>query len=158
VGANETFPAQAFVINKGWDWDPAMNGGVTPGDPIGASGARVLTTLLHEMARYNANNTVVPVVAIWSGDCLRRWPVLPSWANAGVDPVVKTGPSPATCKAGWVTKALDLVGANETFPAQAFVINKGWDWDPAMNGGVTPGDPDRRFRGKGHPCNTEPRN
>src|SRR5579863_9964376 len=55
VEANEAFAAQALAVNKDLGWDPAIvnvNGGaIAIGHPIGASGARVLTTLLHEMAR-----------------------------------------------------------------------------------------------------------
>ena len=57
VEANEAFAAQALAVNKDLGWDPAIvnvNGGaIAIGHPIGASGARVLTTLLHEMARRN---------------------------------------------------------------------------------------------------------
>jgi acetyl-CoA C-acetyltransferase len=57
VEANEAFAAQALAVNKDIGWDPAIvnvNGGaIALGHPIGASGARVLTTLLHEMARRN---------------------------------------------------------------------------------------------------------
>ncbi|PPC98708.1 MAG: acetyl-CoA C-acyltransferase [Methylocystis sp.] len=55
IEANEAFAAQALAVNKDMGWDPAIvnvNGGaIAIGHPIGASGARVLTTLLHEMAR-----------------------------------------------------------------------------------------------------------
>jgi acetyl-CoA C-acetyltransferase len=55
VEANEAFAAQALAVNKDMGWDPAIvnvNGGaIAIGHPIGASGARVLTTLIHEMAR-----------------------------------------------------------------------------------------------------------
>jgi acetyl-CoA C-acetyltransferase len=58
VEASEAFAAQALAVNKDLGWDPAIvnvNGGaIALGHPIGASGARVLTTLLHEMARRNA--------------------------------------------------------------------------------------------------------
>jgi len=58
VEANEAFAAQALAVNKDMGWDPAIvnvNGGaIAIGHPVGASGARVLTTLLHEMARRNA--------------------------------------------------------------------------------------------------------
>jgi acetyl-CoA C-acetyltransferase len=58
VEANEAFAAQALAVNKDMGWDPAIvnvNGGaIAIGHPIGASGARVLVTLLHEMARRNA--------------------------------------------------------------------------------------------------------
>jgi acetyl-CoA C-acetyltransferase len=58
VEANEAFAAQALAVNKDLGWDPAIvnvNGGaIAIGHPIGASGARVLVTLLHEMARRDA--------------------------------------------------------------------------------------------------------
>ena len=58
VEANEAFAAQACAVNKDMGWDPAkvnVNGGaIAIGHPIGASGARVLTTLLFEMARRDA--------------------------------------------------------------------------------------------------------
>ncbi len=57
--ANEAFAAQACAVNKdlGWDTDRVnVNGGaIAIGHPIGASGARVLVTLLHEMARRDAH-------------------------------------------------------------------------------------------------------
>lgn len=58
VEANEAFAAQALSVNKemGWDTDKVnVNGGaIAIGHPIGASGARVLVTLLHEMGRRDA--------------------------------------------------------------------------------------------------------
>jgi acetyl-CoA C-acetyltransferase len=55
VEANEAFAAQACAVNKDMGWDPAIvnvNGGaIALGHPIGASGARVLTTLLFELQR-----------------------------------------------------------------------------------------------------------
>ncbi len=58
VEANEAFAAQACAVNKDLGWDPAkvnVNGGaIALGHPIGASGARILVTLLHEMQRRNA--------------------------------------------------------------------------------------------------------
>ena len=55
VEANEAFAAQACAVNKELGWDTAkvnVNGGaIAIGHPIGASGARILVTLLHEMAR-----------------------------------------------------------------------------------------------------------
>jgi acetyl-CoA C-acetyltransferase len=58
VEANEAFAAQACAVNKDLGWDTAkvnVNGGaIAIGHPIGASGARVLTTLLFEMQRRNA--------------------------------------------------------------------------------------------------------
>lgn len=58
IEANEAFAAQACAVNKdmGWDTDKVnVNGGaIAIGHPIGASGARVLITLLHEMQRRDA--------------------------------------------------------------------------------------------------------
>ena len=58
VEANEAFAAQACAVNKDMGWDPAkvnVNGGaIAIGHPIGASGARILVTLLHELERRNA--------------------------------------------------------------------------------------------------------
>ena len=58
VEANEAFAAQACAVNKDLGWDTSkvnVNGGaIAIGHPIGASGARVLTTLLHEMAKRDA--------------------------------------------------------------------------------------------------------
>jgi acetyl-CoA C-acetyltransferase len=58
VEANEAFAAQACAVNKDLGWNPDkvnVNGGaIALGHPIGASGARVLTTLLHEMQKRDA--------------------------------------------------------------------------------------------------------
>jgi acetyl-CoA C-acetyltransferase len=58
IEANEAFAAQAIAVNKDLGWDPGkvnVNGGaIAIGHPIGASGARVLTTLLFEMGRRDA--------------------------------------------------------------------------------------------------------
>jgi acetyl-CoA C-acetyltransferase len=55
VEANEAFAAQAIAVNRDMGWDPQIvnvNGGaIAIGHPIGASGARVLVTLLHEMEK-----------------------------------------------------------------------------------------------------------
>jgi len=55
VEANEAFAAQAIAVNRELGWDTArvnVNGGaIALGHPIGASGARILVTLLHEMRR-----------------------------------------------------------------------------------------------------------
>ena len=57
VEANEAFAAQACAVNKDMGWDPAIvnvNGGaIAIGHPIGASGCRILNTLVHEMKRRN---------------------------------------------------------------------------------------------------------
>jgi len=58
IEANEAFAAQAIAVNKDVGWDNAkvnVNGGaIAIGHPIGASGARVLVTLLHEMQKRDA--------------------------------------------------------------------------------------------------------
>jgi acetyl-CoA C-acetyltransferase len=58
IEANEAFAAQACAVNKDLGWDTGkvnVNGGaIAIGHPIGASGARVLVTLLHEMQKRNA--------------------------------------------------------------------------------------------------------
>ena len=58
IEANEAFAAQALSVGRELGWDPArvnVNGGaIAIGHPIGASGARVLTTLLYEMRRRDA--------------------------------------------------------------------------------------------------------
>ena len=63
IEANEAFAAQACAVNKdlGWDTEKVnVNGGaIALGHPIGASGARVLTTLLYEMQRRDAKKGLV---------------------------------------------------------------------------------------------------
>ncbi|HDZ55750.1 MAG TPA: acetyl-CoA C-acetyltransferase [Pseudomonas xinjiangensis] len=58
IEANEAFAAQALAVGKELQWDPAkvnVNGGaIALGHPIGASGCRVLVSLLHEMIRRDA--------------------------------------------------------------------------------------------------------
>jgi acetyl-CoA C-acetyltransferase len=55
---NEAFAAQAVAVNKQMGWDTStinVNGGaIAIGHPIGASGARILVTLIHEMIRRDA--------------------------------------------------------------------------------------------------------
>jgi acetyl-CoA C-acetyltransferase len=59
IEANEAFAAQSCAVGRELRWDPArvnVNGGaIALGHPIGASGARVLVTLLHELRRRNAH-------------------------------------------------------------------------------------------------------
>ena len=63
IEANEAFAAQACAVNKDLGWDMSkvnVNGGaIALGHPIGASGARVLTTLLYEMERRDAKKGLV---------------------------------------------------------------------------------------------------
>ncbi|MFN3475858.1 MAG: acetyl-CoA C-acetyltransferase, partial [Blastomonas sp.] len=58
IESNEAFAAQALSVTQEMGWDPEkvnVNGGaIAIGHPIGASGARVLTTLLYEMGRRDA--------------------------------------------------------------------------------------------------------
>ena len=58
IEANEAFAAQALAVGKELGWDPAkvnVNGGaISIGHPVGASGCRILVTLLHEMKRSGA--------------------------------------------------------------------------------------------------------
>ena len=58
IEANEAFAAQAIAVNRDMGWDTSkvnVNGGaIALGHPIGASGARVLVTLLHEMIARDA--------------------------------------------------------------------------------------------------------
>ncbi|MFJ4348816.1 acetyl-CoA C-acetyltransferase [Pseudomonas sp. NPDC089401] len=58
IEANEAFAAQALAVGKALEWDAAkvnVNGGaIALGHPIGASGCRVLVTLLHEMIKRDA--------------------------------------------------------------------------------------------------------
>ena len=62
IEANEAFAAQACAVNKEMGWDPAIvnvNGGaIAIGHPIGASGCRVLNTLLFEMARRDSKKGI----------------------------------------------------------------------------------------------------
>jgi acetyl-CoA C-acetyltransferase len=62
IEANESFAAQAIYVNREMKWDLAkvnVNGGaIALGHPFGASGARVLTTLLHEMPRRKASKAL----------------------------------------------------------------------------------------------------
>ncbi len=55
---NEAFAAQAIAVNRQMGWDTSkvnVNGGaIALGHPIGASGARILVTLLHEMQKRDA--------------------------------------------------------------------------------------------------------
>jgi acetyl-CoA C-acetyltransferase len=62
IEANEAFAAQACAVNKDLGWDTSkvnVNGGaIAIGHPIGASGARVLVTLLHEMQKRDAKKAL----------------------------------------------------------------------------------------------------
>src|ERR1700682_1173132 len=64
VEANEAFAAQACAVNKDMGWKPDrvnVNGGaIAIGHPIGASGTRILVTLLHELERRNGKRGLAP--------------------------------------------------------------------------------------------------
>ena len=63
VEANEAFAAQAIAVNRDLGWNPEIvnvNGGaIAIGNPIGASGGRILVTLLYEMNRRKAKKGLV---------------------------------------------------------------------------------------------------
>ena len=63
IEANEAFAAQACAVNKDMGWDPSIvnvNGGaIALGHPLGATGAKLLTTLVHEMRRREADTGLV---------------------------------------------------------------------------------------------------
>ena len=62
IEANEAFAAQACAVNKEMSWDPEIvnvNGGaIAIGHPIGASGARILVSLIHELKRRNGKKGI----------------------------------------------------------------------------------------------------
>jgi acetyl-CoA C-acetyltransferase len=71
IESNEAFAAQAIAVNKGLGWDEDkinVNGGsLAIGHPIGASGARVLTTLLYEMKRREGAHKALATLCIGGG-------------------------------------------------------------------------------------------
>ena len=73
VEANEAFASQALANGKGlsWDWDRVnVNGGaIALGHPIGASGARVLTTLLHALKDRNKQSGLA-TLCLGGGDAV----------------------------------------------------------------------------------------
>ena len=62
IEANEAFAVQAIAVDRELGWDVSkvnVNGGaIALGHPIGASGARIVVTLLHEMQRRNAKKAI----------------------------------------------------------------------------------------------------
>ena len=91
---NEAFAAQACAVNKEMGWDTSkinVNGGaIALGHPIGASGCRVLVTLLHEMARRDAKKRAGLAVH------RRRHGRRPRGRAAEIDKARKTGSDPKT--------------------------------------------------------------
>ena len=65
IESNEAFAAQSCAVNKDLGWDPSkvnVNGGaIAIGHPIGASGARILVTLLHQMKRQDAKKGLATI-------------------------------------------------------------------------------------------------
>jgi len=78
VEANEAFAAQACAVNKDMGWDPAIvnvNGGaIAIGHPIGASGARILNTLIYQMKRQERVWRPCASVAVWALPCASNAP------------------------------------------------------------------------------------
>ena len=108
----------------------AKDGTVTAGNASGINdGAAALVLMSAEDARARG---LTPLARI------------ASWATAGVDPAIMgSGPIPASRKAlekaGWKTKDLELIEANEAFAAQAIAVNRDMGWDTALvnvNGGA----------------------
>lgn len=68
IEANEAFAAQALSVGKELDWDASkvnVNGGaIAIGHPIGASGCRILVTLLHEMLKRDAKKASQPSASV----------------------------------------------------------------------------------------------
>ncbi len=73
IEANEAFASQALANGQGlgWDWDRVNvhGGAIALGHPIGASGARVLTTLLYAMRDRNAR-TGLATLCLGGGDAV----------------------------------------------------------------------------------------
>lgn len=80
IEANEAFAAQSLVFEKEFDYDPAIlnvsGGAIALGHPIGASGARIMVTLVHEMQRRKARYGLA-VLCIGGGQgiatIIERW-------------------------------------------------------------------------------------
>jgi acetyl-CoA C-acetyltransferase len=74
IEANEAFAAQALAVGKEIEWDPGrvnVNGGaIALGHPMGASGTRILVTLLYELKRRNAKKGLASVQGRY-GSCRR---------------------------------------------------------------------------------------
>jgi acetyl-CoA C-acetyltransferase len=73
IEANEAFAVQALADGRelGWDWDRVnvRGGAIALGHPIGASGARILVTLLHAMKQRNAQ-TGLATLCLGGGDAV----------------------------------------------------------------------------------------
>ena len=88
---NEAFAAQACAVNNEMGWDTSkvnVNGGaIAIGHPIGASGCRILVTLLHEMGKRNAEEGHrVAVHRRWHGRCAVRRAMTAGPATIATDP------------------------------------------------------------------------
>ena len=73
IEANEAFAAQSIAVDKELEFDEEklnVNGGaIALGHPIGASGARILVTLLHEMKRRDAKIRTCNTMYRWGTRC-----------------------------------------------------------------------------------------
>jgi acetyl-CoA C-acetyltransferase len=132
VVSDDEYPKHGTTLDSLKKLRPAFdrNGSVTAGNASGINdGAAALVLMTDKEA---ARRGIVPLARIVS------------WATSGVDPAVMgSGPIPASRealkKAGWSTKDLDLIEANEAFAAQACAVNKDLAWDTSkvnVNGGA----------------------
>ena len=168
VEANEAFAAQSIAVARELKFDMSkvnVNGGaIALGHPVGASGARIIVTLLHEMAKRpdakkhvqrvtaaNASgiNDGAAAILLASGEAVEKYGLKPmakliGWGQGGVDPkIMGVGPVPASrnamAKAGVTIDDIDLVEANEAFAAQSIAVARelGFDMDKVnVNGGA----------------------
>ena len=132
VVSDDEYPKHGTTLDTLKKLRPAFdkNGSVTAGNASGINdGAAALVLMSDKEA---ARRGIKPLARIVS------------WATSGVDPAVMgSGPIPASRealkKAGWTTKDLDLIEANEAFAAQACAVNKDLAWDTSkvnVNGGA----------------------
>jgi acetyl-CoA C-acetyltransferase len=132
VVSDDEYPKHGTTLDTLKKLRPAFdkNGSVTAGNASGINdGAAALVLMTDKEA---ARRGIKPLARIVS------------WATSGVDPAVMgSGPIPASRealkKAGWTTKDLDLIEANEAFAAQACAVNKDLAWDTSkvnVNGGA----------------------
>ena len=65
IEANEAFAAQSLAVSKELNWDMnkvnVSGGAIALGHPIGASGTRILVTLIHELERQNKKKGIAPL-------------------------------------------------------------------------------------------------
>ena len=138
IEANEAFAAQACAVNKAIGWDTRkvnVNGGaIAIGHPIGASGARVLTTLLYEMKRRDAKRGLATFAsaAAWASPC--AWSA--SSRSGIAKPKMQCAPGCRPRTGGVLSASHDKRGMTMSlglnlFPAVTFQIMK--DGQPASS-------------------------